>query len=431
MTRLRDNEVERGAPIVHHARMHDARVVEVEFLLRTAELLHRYGTPAHRLERLIVTMAERLGHTVSVFSTPTSIMLGFERGARQRPHLLRVEPGGVDLGKLVEFDDLLDDVDDGVIDVPTAMERMETLAAAPDRYGAAWTVLAFGVASATAGRFFGGGVTEVVVSFALGVVIGLIGRYSQREPGVASIFEPIAGFVAAFAGLALRMAGVDVDDRIVALAGIIVLIPGLTLTVAMIELATRHLASGTARLAGAAATFLTIGLGAALGRFVGERALGIAAAAGQAGPASTFGWLTDPAEWVAILLAPVSFVILFRARLRELPVILWTGIVGFLTARVVSTAGGDAAVGSFLGALVVGVTANLYARRADRPAAVPMLPGILMLVPGSLGYRALDAFVSHDTLKGVETAFLMLLVAISLVGGLLTANVVLPPRRIL
>ena len=60
-----------------------------------------------------------------------------------------------------------------------------------------------------------------------------------------------------------------------------------------------------------------------------------------------------------------------------------------------------------------------------------MLPGILMLVPGSLGYRALDAFVRHDTLRGVETAFSLLLVAISLVGGLLTANAVLPPRRVL
>jgi uncharacterized membrane protein YjjB (DUF3815 family) len=203
------------------------------------------------------------------------------------------------------------------------------------------------------------------------------------------------------------------------------------MTVAMIELATRHLASGTARLAGASAVFLTIGLGAALGRFVGEHALGAVAARHEAVPAGPYDWLRDPLDWVALALAPLAFVVLFRARLLEIPVILSTGIVGFLTARLASSSTGDPAVGSFLGALVVGLAANLYARRVARPATVPMLPGIIMLVPGSLGYRALDAFVSKNALQGVETAFLMLLVAISLVGGLLTANAILPPRRIL
>ncbi|MEZ6015391.1 MAG: threonine/serine exporter family protein [Planctomycetota bacterium] len=409
----------------------EARRVELEFLLETASQLHAYGTPAHRLERVLVQMADHLGHTMAVFSTPTSIMLAFGAGVDQRPHLMRVEPGDVNLGKLVEFDELLEDVEARRVDVPSALAALRALSTAPERYGVGWSVLAFGLASATAARFFGGGLVEVLASLALGVVIGVLGRYSQREPGVASIFEPISGFLAAFAGLALRRAGVEVDDRIVALAGIIVLVPGLTLTVALIELATRHLASGTARLAGASAVFLTIGLGAALGRFVGERVLGITAATGEAAPGEPFGWLTDWTQWLALAVAPLAFVVLFRARRQEVGVIFATGVIGFLAARIASSASNDPAVGSFLGALVVGLLANLYARRVDRPATVPMLPGILMLVPGSLGYRALDAFVSHNALRGVETAFLMLLVAISLVGGLLTANAVLPPRRVL
>ena len=49
------------------------------------------------------------------------------------------------------------------------------------------------------------------------------------------------------------------------LAGLIVLIPGFMLTIAIRELSTRHLASGTARLAGAGITFLGIIFGVALG----------------------------------------------------------------------------------------------------------------------------------------------------------------------
>ena len=58
-------------------------------------------------------------------------------------------------------------------------------------------------------------------------------------------------------------------------------------------------------------------------------------------------------------------------------------------------------------------------------------PGILILVPGSLGYRSLTAFVNQDALEGLELAFATFLVAMSLVGGLLAANALIPPRRIL
>ena len=406
------------------------REAEAAFLLRTAELLHAYGTPAHRLERVLVQVAQTLGHELAVFSTPTSMMLAFGTGIEQRTHMLRVEPGDVDLGKLVEFDELLEDVEAGRLPVARALERIEALAAAPERYAAAWTVLGFGVASATAARFFGGGLLEVLVSLGVGLAIGVLAGYSRREPGVASIFEPISAFLAAFTGLALRAGGVQVDDRIVALASIIVLIPGLTLTVALIELATRHLASGTARLAGACAVFLTIALGAVLGRFLGEGVLGVASASGDQS-AAPFAWMRDPTHWLALAVAPLAFCVLFRARLRELPPIFLASAAGYVTARLVTDVTNEPAVGSFSGAFLVGLFANLYARRANRPASVPMLPALLVLVPGSLGYRALAAFASQQGQVGVETAFLMLLVAISLVGGLLTANAVLPPRRIL
>ena len=49
------------------------------------------------------------------------------------------------------------------------------------------------------------------------------------------------------------------------LGGLVVLLPGLTLTTALSELATRHLASGAARLSGAFITFLSIVFGVAFG----------------------------------------------------------------------------------------------------------------------------------------------------------------------
>ncbi len=86
-------------------------------------------------------------------------------------------------------------------------------------------------------------------------------------------------------------------------------------------------------------------------------------------------------------------------------------------------------VGSFLGALVVGCCSNFYARVTDKPAMVPVAP-VLILVPGSLGYRSLTALLNfRQTVEGVEFAFGMMLVAMALVGGLLAASAIVPPKR--
>jgi uncharacterized membrane protein YjjB (DUF3815 family) len=87
-------------------------------------------------------------------------------------------------------------------------------------------------------------------------------------------------------------------------------------------------------------------------------------------------------------------------------------------------------LGAFLGALVIGGASNLYARVTDRPALVPATPGLLLLVPGSLGYRSLTSFLDREPVAGAEWAFSTGLVAVSIAGGLLAASALLPPRRV-
>ena len=402
-------------------------------VLRATQLLHAYGTPAHRLERVVSHLASNFALDVQVFSTPTSIFVSFENEERDRVRLLRVEPGGVDLGKLVDIDVLLDEICAGTVTPDEAIERMEALDAAPARWSGPWSIVGHALAASTAALFFGGQPIDVGLSLILGALIGALEAVSARRHGVAGLFEPLAAFLAAFGSvLGAHLSDGAVNDGVVALASIIVLIPGLSLTVALLELATRHLSSGTSRLAGAASVFLTIAFGAYLGRFAGAAALGDVPLPSAALPT---GWIA--AWWttaVAVLLASTGFAMLFKARMRELPWIFGAAGVGFTVARLVSSAATPetrAVMSAFAGALTVGLFGNLYARVAGRPSTVPLLPGLLVLVPGSIGYRALTAFADHNVLMGVESAAQMLLVAAAHVGGLLVANAALPPRRIL
>ncbi|HSP79592.1 MAG TPA: threonine/serine exporter family protein, partial [Myxococcaceae bacterium] len=82
----------------------------VAFTLQLGEALHRYGTPAHRLEEHLGLVARQLGLEARFFSTPTSIFASFGPPEALRTSVIRVAPGELDLGRLATLDALADEV---------------------------------------------------------------------------------------------------------------------------------------------------------------------------------------------------------------------------------------------------------------------------------------------------------------------------------
>jgi len=391
------------------------------FLVRLGELLHAHGTPAMHLEEALTRCAARLGIRGQFLSTPTSLLFGFGEGSAQRTHLARIEPGDVDIGRLSELDEVIEGILDGSLDATGGLARVASISAAPRRYPRWAIVPAFGLAAGTAARFFEGTITDVGLSPLAGLAIGLLALAAGGRRRAVLIFEGVAAFLVT--GLATVGAAyfTQVSPGVVTLSGLIVLVPGLTLTVAMNELASRHLVAGTARLAWAATIFLSIAVGVGAGRAL--QGIFPPAAGSEAGRG-----LPDWTLGIALALAPVAFAVLFRARRRDLPWVLLAGWLGFLGARLGSSLLG-AELGVLLGSLLVGLASNLYARLKRRPAVVIQVPGIMLLVPGSIGFQSMSALLRDDVLRGVESAFDALQVGGALVGGLLFANALLRPQR--
>ena len=74
---------------------------------------------------------------------------------------------------------------------------------------------------------------------------------------------------------------------------------------------------------------------------------------------------------------------------------------------------------------------GLYAAILDRPAQIAMLPGLLILVPGSVGFRSIRSLMGAETVGGIEAAFQVIIIGVALVVGLLLANAIVRPRKIL
>jgi uncharacterized membrane protein YjjP (DUF1212 family) len=388
-------------------------------VLKLARALHSYGYSAPRLEGILGATADRLGlYGHRFFSMPTQIMAAFGPESRQYTHLLRVEPGEVNLAKLAALEQVSLDVAHGRVSPREGMAHIQRIVAAPSPYSPPLVTLAFGVLSGAVCQFLGGGWHEIIVATALGLGLGLFALYSERHARISRVFESLAAFLLSTAAIGLARFVGPLSVFVATLSGLIVLMPGLLLTTAITELATRHLASGTLRLSSAFMTLLGIVFGVALGTKLGVAVFG-------APIVPSAGTLPGWAAIVAVPLASASSAVILRADPRDAPWIVAAGALGVVAGRVGATHLG-LELGMFVAALGVALASSAYERWRHRPAPVVLVPGILLLVPGSIGYRSMSSLMERDTVSGIATAFTMILTAVSLVAGLLIAGVLVP-----
>ena len=396
----------------------------IRFLIALGRALHSYGIPAHRLEDALGNAAACLGIRAEFFSGPTSLISSFGEPGSQHTALSRVAPGQLQLDKLVELDEVVEALYRGELSVEEADARLQAIDGAPARYGRLAIVAAFAVASAAVARFFGGGLPELVAALGLGLLTGVLAVLTSRSVAGGRVFEFAAAALATFLASVTATVIAPVATGPVVIASLIVLLPGLSLTLALNELGTGHLVSGTARFSGAMMTFMKLGIGAAVGQQLADLLPGAAAAASV--PAGLPAWTL----WVALLATPPALGVLFGARRQEMPWIAVGTLVAYWGSRI-GVAFLGPLLGAVAGAFLAGLAANLYARRSRRPAVVMVVPSLILLVPGSIGYNSLALLIHRDVLSGLDTAVTALLVGVSLVAGLLLSNVLLPPRNAL
>ncbi len=392
----------------------------IGFVLALARTLHRYGTPAHRLEEGLRRVCDRLGLEAEVFTTPTAIIMSFGRSTELRTRMLRVEGGELDMGKLAQVDALADDVVAHRITPAEGVTRLEAIVAARSQFGRALSTLVHGTTAGAIAVFFGGSAQDIAVAGAIGLLLGVLAQLISRSTDQARVLEVVGAAFAAFAAGLASAVWSHITPSLVTVAALVILLPGMSLTVAMTELATRNLIAGTARLMSAVIVLLELVVGVA----IGERAAEAVVHVRQIAPVA----LPEPAHWIALLAASCSLAIAVQAELRQFGWIVAACFIGYAGSRVGGAwLGGQ--MGVLVGAFALGVMSNAYARWLDRPALVVQVPAVLLLVPGSMGFRGMSSLLDKDTLTGVETLFAMFVVAIAIVAGLLVANAVASPRR--
>ena len=382
-------------------------------------LLH-VGSPAHRLESAMQIMATRLGLTAEFFSTPTALIVSLGDGEKQRTFLARSEPGSTNLAKLADLTEVMEALAASQLTPEEADDRVKAIDQADSSYGYWLQLLGFITLSGGIAPLIGGGWREMLLAFSLGAVTGLIVLWLRHHLERSRLASPLAATVTTFLGM--LWCGFDPHTALVpaVIASIIALVPGMDLTTAARELATGHLVSGASRLAFALMVFALLTLGLIVGGLAGGWAFGTVELV-DTSPAPI--WL----PMLGVLLAALGLMLLNQAHTRDWVWILLACLVAF-SAATIGQMIGSPVVGAFIGALAVGLSGNLFATLSSRPGSIMHLPGLILLVPGSIGLRGLATLLADDVVVGLETAITAGMIAVALTTGMILASVLLPPK---
>ncbi|MBB1475913.1 threonine/serine exporter ThrE family protein [Shewanella sp. SG41-3] len=393
------------------------------FIIKLGKYLHKFGTPAYRLESHLQTVCSTLGIEGYFLISPTSMTFVLQHDTEQEyNHVARVKPGDLDLGSLARTFELVEELSSGQRTLQEALERLEEIANKPNPYGHKLTLLAFGSSAGAFAMLMGTGWHDVFWSAILGLLVYSLVFWAERSKRIAEMLEPMAAVVCAIMATGIAQFDPSINLPVTILSGIIIFVPGLALTLGLAELAARDLISGTARIMDAVMQLFKLYFGAVLGMTIGKAIFGETI---YVEPIPLPRW----AIWSAVPLLSMSLVIIFKARLKDSPWGVFAGIVAFFSAMLGGIYLGES-IGIFVGALAVGIYSNLYARWMKAPVSIALLQGIVILVPGSKTYIGLNALISGETmLNQAHLGSQIFLIFMSLIAGLIFANVIVPPRR--
>lgn len=226
------------------------------------EQLLENGGEIYRVQETMVRILEAYGtKDYHVFVVSNGLFATVHEDQKDRGSMVRYVPlGSMHLGKVTALNQLSREICNGDCTLDEAYERLEQckeLAGA----GSAAKVLAGGMACGAFCYLFGGGMTEALIAFLLGMLLRLFigaaakGKVSKFITGIlGSAMVTAISFGLSVLGLAI------LPDKVV-IGAIMLLVPGVSLTTSIRELFNGDYLSGIIHLADALITAACIAVG--------------------------------------------------------------------------------------------------------------------------------------------------------------------------
>jgi len=371
-----DHDPELGGSVGEGERATEDKAVV--FLLDLCRALHKCGAPAHRWEYNLCRASEALGIEASFAVMPSLILisLGPESARHSETYIIRSSQS-LNCAKLFWTNDLIARLAGNEIDLADAIDELASINRHKSLYPRWLMLLSFGVCSgACASLFFGGGWIEIAFSFIMGFMVGLLSWLAEKIKPLGLMLPVAASLLCAFFSRIFFEFVYPLCYLPVTLAGIVWLLPGLSITISIAELATGNAISGTTRIFSAIMYTLQLGFGLVIGMNMvvwGNATAFMIRKNSLACDGISAAW-----KLPLFFCISITFNMLLQAHPRQWGIMMLTALVSLTiteTTAYLNFFSTDTA--SALAAFAVGSMGNIHARITGHPAIISIIAGQL------------------------------------------------------
>ena len=352
-------------------KIHIAEIIKRHaYLLKLCKALMTYGAPTHRLEAYMRMSARVLGIEGQFLYLPDTMIISFDDSNTHTTEVKIVRASqGLDFGRLRDVHEIYKEVVHDRIGVEEATTRLNEVTARKAKFPVWLRILLYGVASACVAPFgFEGRYIDMPICFILGCLVGFLQLYlAPSNELYANVFEITASVVTSF--LARVFGSIRGGELFcfssLAQASIALILPGYMVLCASLELQSHQMISGSVRMVYALIYTLFLGYGFTIGSVIYGYMDKNAVSAVHCSVGDSWYTKRPPENYYLLFVLPFTLCLCFinQAKWKQTPVQVVISLAGFCVNNFSSRYfKGNGIVSSSLGALTIGVLANLYSR---------------------------------------------------------------------
>jgi len=402
-------------PAPREAAEDKAKLPELEaFLLALGRGLVLAGAPVNQVQERLVAVARAYGAPrARILAFPTFFQVVVEPGRATMTELTRDPNGTLRLDQVAALYELVRRAEARQVRPADGPEVIARIIAMRRPHGTAVMVAGYVVVTIGVSLLLRSSPGDLVLAALLSPLVAVLRLLGARWDSLRTILPVLAALlVSGLAFLAVDLLGVHADLRAV-IAPLVTLLPGVSVTMGVLEVSAGDLVTGSSRLVAGMLQLLLL-------------AFGILAAAHAPGAPQAPMLVGHPhdllgiwAPWLGVLVYGLGIIVYKSAPRRLIGWLLCVLYAAWIAQMLGARLFGGYASG-FVGAIVMTIVAFAVERlRSGPPALVSFLPGFWLLVPGALGLTGLTDYITSPQAAGPRDLFSTLAAIIAIALGVL------------
>ena len=389
----------------------------VEFIARLGTAMLGADYSVNVVRGALKRVAEQQGIDCPVLVLPNFIQAGDR-------HLTRVvrRDSPLRYDQTFPLGELIHRAERGPVDPAAGLAELDRIHGLGRRYPGWVGVIGYGLQSAAYALILQPTVISLIAATIFGLLVGALELLARRNAGLQHLLPALSAFLVTYVAFSLgRWLHMGHDSLRVLIAPLTLFLPGVAITLAVVESFTGEVVSGSARLMSGFMRLAQL----ALGILIAVQLLGLSWSELADTPVNTLGsW----APWLGVAVYAVGIMLHLGPPPGFMP---WLAVVLFIAygAQLLTTSVFGAYASGFGGGLILMICALALGRLSMTPVAqVVLAPGFWLLVPSSVGLIGVAELASGQGATAIVVMLVsMMAIALGFTTGFAIWNLV--PHR--